>query len=346
MSPTLLKHRLDNLKEENPKARLIDIARSMNITELEALHCQVDHQTVFALRPDWLRLFNELPQLGRVMALTRNEYVVHECKGQYGPATWRGPTGLIHNDTIDLRMFSASWKYLYAVQVKNPRGLLQSFQIFDGHGRAVHKIFLEASADSYAYWTLVHELEMYNPESPEVTRQASVEAPASVDVDAAAVASFRRDWAKLQDTHEFFRLLKKYQLPRLQALEIAGSDFVREVDPKAVLWILEIARDQNEALMAFVGNPGMIQIYSGKMQQIKRIGDWINVLDPDFNLHVHEKGLDRAFVVHKPTRYGSVSSLEVFCRQGELILSLFGCRGDDQQQNPAWADMLATLEAI
>lgn len=344
MSQSLLKNRLDTFKEENPQARLIDIARSMNITELEALHCLVDHQTVFALRPDWIRLFDELPQLGRVMALTRNESVVHECKGQYGPATWRGSTGLVHSDTIDLRMFSAAWKHLYAVQVKNPRGLLQSFQIFDGHGRAVHKIFLEASADSYAYWTLVHDLQMYNPEAPQITRPAAIEAPRFMD--AAAVESFRRDWAGLQDTHEFFGLLKKHQLPRLQALEIAGPDFVHEVGLGAILQTLEAASDRGEALMTFVGNPGMIQIHSSKVQQIKQIGDWINVLDPDFNLHIHEKGLGRAFVVHKPTRQGSVSSLEVFSRQGELILSLFGCRQDDQQQNPAWAAMLGSLKAI
>jgi putative hemin transport protein len=341
MSTLLLKNRLDSYKEENPQARLIDIARSMNVTELEALHCQVDHKTVFALRPEWVRLFEGLPQLGRVMALTRNEYVVHECKGHYGPASWKGQSGLVHSDSIDLRMFASQWKYLYAVQVKNPRGLLQSFQIFDCHGRAVHKIFLEPSADTDIYWGLVHELQMYNPELPSLSPPALP--PPSRAVNSEAVEAFRRDWAMLQDTHEFFGLLRKHELPRLQAMEIAGPNFAREVKPEALTRILELARDQGEALMAFVGNSGMIQIYSGKVQNIKRIGDWLNVLDPDFNLHIHEKGLARIFVVHKPTRLGVVSSLEVFSQQGELILSLFGCRKDDQQQAPEWGRMLQSL---
>jgi putative hemin transport protein len=341
MSPSLLKNRLDSYKEENPQARLIDIAKSMNITELEALHCQVDQKTVFALRAEWIRLFESLPQLGRVMALTRNEYVVHECKGHFGPASWKGTSGLVHSDTIDLRMFSSQWKYLYAVQVKNPRGLLQSFQIFDGHGRAVHKIFLEPAADSDVYWSLVHELQMYNPELPHLNPPPPAEAPKAMD--AAAVENFRRDWSQLQDTHEFFGLLRKYQLPRLQAMEIAGPAFVREVRPPALARILELAKDQSEALMAFAGNSGMIQIYSGKVQNIKRVGDWLNVLDPDFNLHIHEKGVNRVFVVHKPTRYGVVSSVEVFSPQGDLILSLFGCRKDDQQQAPEWGRLLGQL---
>lgn len=341
MSTSLLKNRLDSYKEENPQARLVDIARYMNITELEALHCQVDHKTVFALRGEWMRLFESLPELGRVMALTRNEYVVHECKGLYGPASWKGSSGLVHSDTIDLRMFSSQWKYLYAVQVKNPRGILQSFQIFDGHGRAVHKIFLEPTADTDVYWSLVQELQLYNPELPNLPPPPP--AQASKVMDAAAVEDFRRDWSLLQDTHEFFGLLRKYELPRLQAMEIAGPGFVREVQPEALARILELARDQGEALMAFVGNAGIIQIYSGKVQNIKRVGDWLNVLDPEFNLHIHEKGLDRLFIVHKPTRFGVVSSLEVFSPQGDLILSLFGCRKDDQQQAPEWGRMLVSL---
>lgn len=341
MSPSLLKNRLDSYKEENPQATLVDIAKYMNITELEALHCQVDQKTVFALRGEWKRLFEVLPQLGRVMALTRNEYVVHECKGHYGPASWKGPGGLVHSDTIDLRMFSSQWKYLYAVQVKNPRGLLHSFQIFDGHGRAVHKIFLEPAADTDAYWGLVHELHMYNPELSGISPPPLAEATKAMD--AVAVENFRRDWSLLQDTHEFFGLLRKYELPRLQAMEIAGPAFVREVTPEALARVLEMSRDQGEALMAFVGNSGMIQIYSGKVQNIKRVGDWLNVLDPDFNLHIQEKGVKRVFVVHKPTRYGVVSSVEVFSPEGDLILSLFGCRKDDQQQAPEWGRMLLHL---
>ncbi|WP_141733511.1 hemin-degrading factor [Oligoflexus tunisiensis] len=342
MQNTALKNRLDSYKEENPKARLVEIAKALNISEMEALHCQLDNETVVALKADWKRLFAALPDLGPIMALTRNDYVVHECKGRFAPTSWQGPMGLVQGDNIDLRMFSSRWTYLFAVQVKNPRGLLHSLQIFDDTGRAVQKIYLEKGADLNAYFNLLQELKQERLDLPEqlASRPAPEQARA---IDEVEIENFRKDWAALQDTHEFFGMLRKHRVPRLQAMEIAGPEFVREVRRESVVQLLEEAREKAEPLMAFVGNPGMIQIYSGPVKNTKRMGDWMNVLDPTFNLHVDERGIDRVFIVHKPTRYGLVSSLEVFSAQGELILSLFGYRKDDSQQAPGWGQLLASL---
>jgi putative hemin transport protein len=341
---TALKLRLESYKEENPKARLVDIAKALNISEMEAIHCQVNNDSVIALKADWKTLFAALPAIGPIMALTRNDYVVHECKGRYVPATWQGPIGLVHGDNIDLRMFSSRWRYLYAVQVNNPRGILQSLQIFDDSGKAVHKIYLEKGADLQAYQMLVQALKVEDMELPE--HLASSPAPEQArSMDANAIEDFRKDWTALQDTHDFFPMLRKHRVPRLQALEIAGPDFVREVGRDTVVQLLERAREQAEPLMAFVGNSGMIQIYSGPIQSTKRMGGWMNVLDPSFNLHIDERGIDRVFIVYKPSRFGLISSLEVFSAEGELILSFFGYRKDDKQPSPSWGRLLASLQS-
>jgi putative hemin transport protein len=342
MQNTALKDRLDSYKEENPKARLVEIAKALNISEMEAIHCQVDNETVIALKADWKKLFAALPDLGPIMALTRNDYVVHECKGRFAPTSWQGPMGLVQGDNIDLRMFSSRWTYLFAVQVQNPRGLLHSLQIFDDTGRAVQKIYLEKGADMEAYQKLVQELKLDRLDLPE--KLASKPAPEEArEISPEEIESFRKDWAALQDTHEFFGMLRKHRLPRLQAMDVAGPEFVREVSRESVAQLLEAAQSKAEPLMAFVGNPGMIQIYSGLVRNTKKMGDWMNVLDPTFNLHIDERGIDRVFVVHKPTRFGIISSLEVFSAQGELILSLFGYRKDDSQQAPGWGQLLSAL---
>lgn len=337
-----LKDRIASYKAENPQARLVDIAKALDISEMEAIHCQVDQQTIFVLKADWQRVFDALPGFGPIMALTRNEFVVHECKGRYAPASWQGPMGLVQGENIDLRMFSSRWRYLYAVQVNNPRGILHSLQIFDASGRAVHKIYLEKGGSLEAYQSLVQELRLPHLDLPEKLATPA-EAESFREVNAEDIQNLRQDWAALKDTHEFFGMLRKHRLPRLQAMELAGPEFVREVKKESVAQLLESAQAQAEPLMAFVGNPGMIQIYSGPIQQTKRMGDWMNVLDPTFNLHIHEKGIARAFVVHKPTRYGCISSLEVFSAEDELILSLFGYRKDDKAPAPAWSQLLASL---
>jgi putative hemin transport protein len=53
--------------------------------------------------------------------------------------------------------------------------------------------------------------------------------------------------------------------------------------------------------------------------------------------------IDSAWVVWKPTEDGSVTSLELFDADGELIASLFGKRKPGQQEDEAWRALVAGL---
>ncbi len=50
-------------------------------------------------------IFEQLPQLGEVMALTRSAWCVHERHGQYATPGQEGPVGLVLGSDIDLRAF-------------------------------------------------------------------------------------------------------------------------------------------------------------------------------------------------------------------------------------------------
>jgi len=114
------------------------------------------------------------------------------------------------------------------------------------------------------------------------------------------VAGFRAAWADLRDTHEFFTLLKKYSVSRLQGLRLAESRFVQPLDKSCVLDLLNGAALEKVAIMAFVGNAGMIQIHSGPVHKIAVMGPWINILDARFNLHLREDHIASAWVVKNP----------------------------------------------
>ena len=88
--------------------------------------------------------------------------------------------------------------------------------------------------------------------------------------------------------------------------------------------------------MVFVGNPGMIQIHTGPVENLKPMGPWFNVLDEKFNLHLREDHIDSAWVVWKPTEDGTVTSLELFDREGTLIATLFGKRKPGVPEDEAW----------
>jgi len=49
-------------------------------------------------------------------------------------------------------------------------------------------------------------------------------------------------------------------------------------------------------------------------------GEWYNVMDSAFNLHINEAVISESLVVRKPTEDGTVTSLECFNNLGELEL--------------------------
>ncbi|MEM8785686.1 MAG: ChuX/HutX family heme-like substrate-binding protein, partial [Pseudomonadota bacterium] len=151
-------------------------------------------------------------------------------------------------------------------------------------------------------------------------------------------------WANLQDTHEFFGMLNDFKVGRHQAMRLAGSDFVRPVSLQAPRQMLEAAAENGVPIMCFVGNRGCIQIHTGPVKTIKVMGPWLNVLDPDFNLHLREDAIAHAYVVRKPTRDGDVTSLELFDAEGKNFVMFFGERKPGQVEREDWRSTVRALE--
>jgi putative hemin transport protein len=95
--------------------------------------------------------------------------------------------------------------------------------------------------------------------------------------------------------------------------------------------------------MVFVGNPGMLQIHSGPIQKVVMIGDWMNVMDPRFNLHVRSDSVAQAWLVRKPTVDGIVTSVELFNGSGEAIAMFFGERKPGKPELTAWRTLVDEL---
>jgi putative hemin transport protein len=96
-------------------------------------------------------------------------------------------------------------------------------------------------------------------------------------------------------------------------------------------------------IMCFVGNPGMIQIHTGPVRRVEVMGDWLNVLDPGFNLHLREDRIAAAWVVRKPTSDGPVTSVELFDADGDTMAMFFGERKPGKRELPGWRAMVDAL---
>lgn len=336
-----LTERWAQFKLEHPKSRIRDAAQQLGTSEAELLATQCTGQPeapVVRLTADFAALLNQVPSLGRVMALTRNDSVVHERKGAYEQVSVKGPMGLVLGEAIDLRLFMTHWHFGFAVNENDRRSL----QFFTQDGEAVHKIYLTEDSNAAAYDELVSRFRA--PEQgPELATQPTP-APAGETPDADIdVTGFREAWRTLTDTHDFFGLLRKFGVSRTQALRLGPPELVQRLDNTAIVRGLEAAAASQLSIMLFVASRGCIQIHTGPVERLVTAGPWFNVLDPDFNLHLKLGDVAETWLVKKPTAEGLVHSLELYDAQGQNLLLFFGKRKPGIPEQDAWRELVTGL---
>jgi putative hemin transport protein len=342
LAPETLADRWATYQQDNPKSRIRDAARALGTSEAALLATRTTGQPdspVVALAGDFKELLKQVPTLGRVMALTRNDSVVHERKGPYLSVSFQGPMGLVLGEDIDLRLFMMHWQHGFAVSENGRRSL----QFFAADGEALHKIYvLDGETDLAAYEALVDRFRAHDQPASLIT--GPTPSPAVEAADAGIdVAGFQAAWRGLHDTHAFFGLLRDFGVSRTQALRLGPPELVRQVDNQAIDRALRAAAVEAQQVMIFVASRGCIQIHTGPVERIVPTGPWLNVLDPDFNLHLKLEDVAQSWVVQKPTADGIVTSLELFDAQGNNLLLLFGKRKPGIPEQASWQALVAAL---
>jgi len=333
--------RWNRLRGEQPTMRIRDAATTLGVSEAELVALGVG-QTATPLVADWRAILNDMPSVGRVMCLTRNEHCVHERHGRFEDVQITGPHGLVLGTDIDLRLFLGFWKHGFAVREPLKQGERLSLQFFDAAGDAVHKIYATDETDRPAFDALIARFTAAEPRPLKIAPHApdAADRPdAEIDLD-----GLRKAWAGMKDTHEFFGMLGKFKVGRVQALRLIGEEFSRELPVRALREAMEAARQSGLSIMIFVGSRGCIQIHTGPVKRLVDTHGWFNVLDPDFNMHLRDSGIARVFSVRKPTEDGIVTSIEAFDAENRNILLMFGARKPGKPELDDWRAIVAHIE--
>jgi putative hemin transport protein len=315
--------------------RIRDAAHTLGVSEAQLLATGVGEH-VIRLAGDLRDLMMRMGELGRVMALTRNEAAVHEKEGMYTNITHGDQVGLVLGDAIELRLFYDKWAFGYAVEERVAQDTRRSFQFFDACGDAIHKIYLRDGGDVFAFEALrdAWAAPFHIPGETVLPRPAgSTPQRPDGDVD---VEAMRADWRAIGDAHQFSGLLKKYKVGRTQAYPLIGNEFAIPLLTDAPARLLQAAARIGQDIMVFVGNHGCIQIHTGPVKNVQRMGDWINVLDPDFSLHLREDRVAQAWLIKKPTADGIVTSIELFDATGEVIAYFFDRHRPGIAESTGW----------
>ena len=325
-----LKKQWETLRAEQPKLRIRDAAKALESTEAELLATGLG-ETVTRLTDNFQGILQGVEALGKVMALTRNDYCVHERKGVYKNVTFTGPMGLAVNPDIDLRLFMSVWSSAFAVD-ENGR---KSLQFFAKNGEAVHKIYVLEESDVAAYEVLVDFFRAEDQQTPlliDLGKKEMVE-KADAEIDA---AGFKENWMTLKDTHDFHGMLRKFGVTRTQGLRLAPEGHAVKITTDSLKSILHKAAETDLEIMVFTGSAGCIQIHTGVIKKLLQTGPWFNVLDPDFNMHLREDAIASVWLVKKPTDDGIITSIEVFDEAGAIIVQFFGKRKPGIPENESW----------
>jgi putative hemin transport protein len=347
-TPAELHQAWQALLATHPKTRIRDAAAQLGTSEAELLATQVGDSVTRLAATDWTTLLEELPKLGRIMALTRNNAAVIEKNGEVNPPKFfrhgDGPAiGQVVGPDIDLRLFMGAWTHAFEVVTQPHNTPMRSLQFFDAQGHAIFKVYLKDQAKLPEWEALVAQFRA--AEQTQTLATLPAPAPKAVlpdsEIDAPA---FLEDWGNMTDTHQFFGLVRKYDLDRQQALRLAQGRFAWPQPTSRFQETLEHAAATGLSIMVFVGNHGCLEIHTGPIKKVAAMGSWYNILDPGFNLHVDMNLVATAWVVEKPTSDGLVSSLELFGHDNELILTLFGERKPGKPELPAWRQWIEQIK--
>lgn len=326
-------------KEQNPGKYARDLAGILGVSEAELTEARVSFDSI-RLDVDARTLLAALENVGGTKSITRNEFAVHEQQGEYKNQHLKGHAGLILNPrALDLRLFLSQWQAIYALTEASPKGPRHSFQFFDAQGHAVHKVYATDETDSQKWAELV---ETYTTKSPLPLRLKAAEVVVPVTGDTQGLDA---EWREMTDVHQFFQLLRRRNLTRQRAFRAVSDDLAYQVDKGSLTQILHTACEHQNELMIFVSNKGCVQIFTGQIEKVVPHGEWINVFNARFTLHVVESAIAESWVTRKPTKDGFVTSLELFAADGSQIAQLFGQRTEGHPEQSVWRDQISSLLA-
>jgi len=340
-----LKTRWLAFHHDYPHIHIRDAAQHLNVSEaqLVATGCG---DTTLGLAGDWIELLHKLPSLGQVMALTRNEHVVHERQVCYQRINVFGTICNALSEGFATRFSTERWRSGFAVSEETQCGPRRSLQFFGHEGNAVHKLYLTDDSNLEIYQTLIDKYRSDNQRAVQPVARISPPAPAQahqrVDVEA-----FRKAWDALEKPHTFSALLERFAISHLQALRLAGRDRAWPVAINALQIILERVGEHALPIRIVVENPGVRQRHQGSIHHTIEVGSWHSVLDANFNLHVRVKAIGAAWVVRRPRICGAITgaatALELFDTCGKLMLRILGRRTTQIPEDLAWRLMVTAL---
>lgn len=335
-------------KAERPLLFPTEGAQALGVSELELMLASPNSRY---LGTDCRSVLLALPRFGEVLSIVRNEFAVHEKRGVLQNLNLGEKMGLAINvGGLDLRFFMTQWRYVLAIEEVRADKSVYALQFFDGAGGSISKVFLQDLSEEnlLAWQDLIQTHAQKAQDTPILLTKLPQKTPWQFQaLNPADKARLHSEWQAMQDVHQFHFLLKKLGIDRASSYHQAPEGMAQQLDPSAIAALFEKAQQSQCPIMIFVGNTGVVQIQTGQVYTLKRMGDWYNILDQkqtQFTLHLNDGALSQVWCVKRPTKDGIITCIEGFDKVGNSIITLFGERLEGQSELLLWRDLCQQIQ--
>lgn len=318
--------------KENPKVRIRDAAKQLGVSEAQLVATRCG-ETSTRLRNDYDGIFSELESFGELLAITRNDTVVHETRGEYLSMRKRGNVAMFFKPGLDTRFFFDNWSSVFAVN-ENERF---SIQFFDRHGQAAHKIYMTEHTDLARYNRLVEKFRANDQYAQlMIDPIPSKSLPAYLDGE-----RLRADWAAIKNVHQASTIIRSSGCGDHQSVyRELGIDYACPLKPASIENLLQTFAERQLEIMIFAMGQYAVQSYGGKITETLYTGPWFNILDEKFNLHLRYDDIDAVWLIRKPSDDGWITSLDVFDKEGRELMVICANRSRGYPEREEWTKTL------
>lgn len=324
------------LQTAEPPPRQRDAAAQIGVSEGALVQAKAAYGDAVALSLDEIDVFRaclaELSRAGEAMFLTRNPDCVNEAHGMLSAAS---PTSddaavqfIVSGDdrAAELSLDFHAIGTAFFVREATRSGIRHSVQLFNSAGCALLKIYKTLKSHPMRFDRIAELFDQAEPQRFHASGEPSVSsAPREESLDAAALEA---RWLASRDRSEIETLLSRTRTARPSAYRALDGSLSTRIDVDAAYRLLQGAATTGTVISIRTGNSGCTQTVSGAVRNVKRMGPWLNVLDPGFHLHLRESEIAEAWVVRAPTREGVLSWVDCLGVDGASVAQFFGRRPD------------------
>jgi putative hemin transport protein len=341
------------LIEKTRHISAFDAAAELGVSRLQLRLTQVPKYASL-LKAEWPELVAAFQELGEVEMITRNPTATQSSRGIFDEVSFKGPVGLVLADSINLRLFSHHWVWGVAVHEPGEPGQAdRAIEIYDKYGEPMLEVRIGEGSDQAAFDALVErfrsddsrafDLNSSTLNSFEFAEKEQAEAMTLDDVSPETRAEFAESWAGMTDPHDFFFLLRKYEFPRLLALELGRGSWTRQLPHTVYETLLEQVEAREIPVMVFVGSAGCVQIQVDKIERVAATEPLRHIRGARYEMYFDASRVVDAWVVKKPSPDGDVTAVEFFDENGEMAFQIFGDRHPGEPERSDWRELADEL---